>query len=115
MNNNNNTYPMQNHYSTGECAAATRLVELLLEQKCLLSVNDGEEWVVKKSDKKTTILEALGSTGEDMIKVRDPAGTVLGVFYLVWGNADDGSELVADQTDNAFCEAIDAKLSAAFA
>lgn len=110
-------YDMSAHYSEGEVNAAIRLVEKLLEnQQVLLSVNDGEEWVVRRSRNKEEILNALGSTGEDLVRAfqlqEDQRAPIAGSFHLVWGNASDGSELIADMTANAFCEQIDEALSA---
>lgn len=92
----------QKYYAAGEVALATRLVRFLLSQGCALSIWEGEDWAINRSTSLPDLLGALASTGEDKIVVY-PAGEKtprLGDIYLVWGNADDGSELIADHSDN---------------
>jgi hypothetical protein len=88
--------------SKEEARACRKLISLALSKGYLISVNDGEEWTVKKSNKASEILEALCSTGQDTLLFRDAEGNRLGVFDLVWGNSDE--ELVADYSAN---EAMD--------
>lgn len=96
----------------GQRDAAARLVTLLLSKDMLISVHDGEEFTVKRSDKKTTILEALGTTEEDVLHVRRKSDKEkCGMFVLVWGNSSDGSDLISDMSDNAFCDEISEKLA----
>lgn len=94
--------------TTGEQQAAERLVDLILQEPMnLISVCDGEEWTVKRSRDRAVILAALATTDQDAIRVRDGAtGASRGSFDLIWGNADDGSELIADHTDNEFCNRV---------
>lgn len=87
----------------GERRVAVRLVRAALDAGYTISVNDGEEWTVKRSTKAKAVLEALATTGEDVIRIRDADGVACGSFYLVWGNADDGSELISDHSDNDAC------------
>ena len=87
--------------STGERRVARKLVAHILgHDKATISVNDGEEWTVKRSRRAEEIASALCTTGEDTIRWYDEAGDAVGSFLLVWGNEDDGSELIADHTDN---------------
>jgi len=102
-----------NEFATkGEARIARKLVSAALAAGYAISVNDGEEWTVKRSTSRATILDALASTGEDTLRISavDPSKTIgwhsAGSFYLVWGNADDGSELIADHTDNDACNAL---------
>jgi len=92
--------------TAGERSVASRLVRAALDAGYSISVNDGEEWTVKRALKAKPVLEALATTGEDVLRIRDEEGTPYGSFYLVWGNADDGSELIADHTDNDACNAL---------
>lgn len=85
---------------TQEVAACRRLVRNAIAKGYLVSVHDGEEWACKRSTDLATIMDALGNTDEDTIQLRCTDGTKVGSIYLVWGNAEDGSELVADYTDN---------------
>jgi hypothetical protein len=80
------------------------LVKACLDRGFAVSVNDGEEWVVKRSTDKATILAALFSTDEDQIVIRDASGARAGWFHLIYGN--DGYDVVADYTANEVCENI---------
>jgi acetyl-CoA carboxylase carboxyltransferase component len=90
----------------GERNVARALVRALLDEGSSISVSDGTEWTVKKSRDEAEVLAALATTGVDHIRARDAAGNSMGIFDLVWGNDEDGSELVSDHTDNDFCNAI---------
>ena len=81
-----------------EKAAAGKIIDRALAKGYLVSVNDGEEWVVKKSTKRKQIYDALASTDSDLLKIRNAAGESLGSIYLVWGNSAE--ELCNDYTDN---------------
>jgi hypothetical protein len=83
------------------CAALT---DAILAKGATISVNDGEEWVVKRSTDKGAIINALFSTDEDRIVARDAEGTLLGSWYLVYGN--DGYDVISDYSANDFAEAI---------
>jgi len=84
--------------STGEAVKARRLIRLALEAGYVVSVQDGEEWTVKQSADRMTILAAMATTGEDRIRFRKATGERIGTAYLIYGNAHDGSELIADYT-----------------
>ena len=90
----------------GEAKIARRLVDTALKAGYALSVCDGEEWTVKRSTDRAVILAALGTTDQDKINLRDEHGQAHGTFLLVYGNARDGSELIADHTDNGACNDI---------
>jgi len=92
--------------TAGERRVASRLVRAALDAGYSISVNDGEEWTVKRALKAKPVLEALATTGEDTLRIRDADGDSCGTFYLVWGNDEDGSELIADHTDNDACNAL---------
>lgn len=92
-------------YATqGERAHARALVRWLLNRNLSVSVYDGEEWTVHRSTDLPEILNALATTELDELVAADAAGTRKGWFLLVWGNAEDGSELVADCSANELCE-----------
>ena len=83
-----------------EKTVAAKLVAAAISSGYCLSVNDGEVWTVKKSTDKAAILAALETTGEDTLRIRDNAtGERIGDVFLVWGNAPNGEELIADHTD----------------
>lgn len=89
---------------------ATRLVVECLRRGYVVSVNDGECWTVKKSANQDEILSAMGSTGEDILKVRKPGAEpddvaqFIGVFEFIWGNGP--GETIADHTANDECESL---------
>ena len=94
------------HSSLGESKHAAHLVDAILGLGHRISIQDGEAFTVKQSQDRQAILEALCTTGIDNLYVRNAEKQLLGIFALVWGNDEDGSELVADFTDNEFCNQI---------
>ena len=94
-------------YATkGEAAVARHLVRAALAGGYSLSVYDGEEWTVKRATKAAPILEALCSTGADVLRLRDTDGNPVGSFSLVWGNDETGEELLSDYSDNELCDRL---------
>ena len=94
-------------YATkGERRVARKLVQRLLDLGHTVSVHDGVEWTERHVTRLQPVLDALCSTGEDTIRARDKAGEVVADFNLIWGNAEDGEELVADHSDNDAANAI---------
>lgn len=87
----------------GEAKRARALVRAILAKGHAVSVNDGQEETVTRSRSFAKIEEALCTTGEDVLTVHDDEGARLGFFLLIFGNDPDGSELIADHTDNAYC------------
>ena len=86
---------MHNSITIGQQTAATQLVERILAAGFTISVYDGEEYSISKSTDKAAILNAMGETDSDTLLLRHPIGGK-GTIFLVWGNADDGSDLVSD-------------------
>lgn len=95
-------------YATpGEGRAARKLVKAALAAGYCISVSDGEEWTVKRSTNAREIIDALCTTGGDVIRLRDPAdGAAVGSFVLIYGNDPSGEELISDHTDNNVCESL---------
>ena len=106
------TTSFQQYATAGERKVARRLIKAALAAGYALSVDDGEEITVSRASKLKTIEDALCTTGEDTLRLHaaDPSKTVgwhnAGSFTLIWGNADDGSELIADYTDNGVCDEL---------
>jgi hypothetical protein len=83
---------------------ATKTIRALLAEGWVVSVFDGEETTVRHSSNDTEILDALGTTGEDMLIAHGGTfdGTVFtrksyrGWIHLVWGN---GQDVVTDYTE----------------
>lgn len=78
----------------GEVTACRKLVRLCLAKGYTLSVHDGEEWACKLATTLTPVIDALGNTDMDTLRLRDSEGAKVGDFQLVWGN--DPEELVSD-------------------
>ena len=97
---------MHKDYTTaGERGMATRLVRAAIHAGYTVSVNDGEEWTVRRSTAEREILAALGSTELDYVRFYRGDDSV-GTAMLIWGNDETGEELVADYTDNSDMEAL---------
>ena len=89
----------QRYATPGERRVARALVERILAQGCMISVDDGGEFTVARSTSKKVVLDALATTGEDTLHIRDAQGGRLGWILLIWGNCKSGDELIADHTD----------------
>ena len=59
-----------------------------------MSVNDGEEVVIKNSTSIQAVKDVLGSTGEDYLRVTDSEDAHVGTFWMIWDNGD--GEPIAD-------------------
>ena len=87
-----------------ERAIAERLVTDAIALGYQVSVNDGEEWTVKRSTDSKAIMATLFSTDEDYIRIRkDGEESSVGTFTLVYGN--DGWDVIADWSYSAETEA----------
>lgn len=67
-------------------AIAQALVEEALSLGATVSVHDGGEWAVARSTDKGAIIDAVGNTDTDTIRVR--LGEQRADFHLVYGNRD---------------------------
>lgn len=103
---------LQRYRSRGEQKIAIKLVDTLLARQHTVSVDDGGEWVVKRSRDRQKIIDALGSTDMDVVLARNGDGKFVGSFTLIWGNDQSGEELIADHSANDAAEAINAEVMA---
>lgn len=87
--------------TAGEAGVFRRLVALAFQRSYVVSVNDGEDIPVRDSVDINAIYEAATAVGECTLIFRtaDERKRV-GCVFLVFGNAEDGSELVCDYSDN---------------
>ena len=90
---------LDKHATAGEAKVARNLIDTIIGSGYLVSVFDGEEWVVKMESDKDAILMSMCSTEEDVIGVRTRQRGRVGHINLIWGNAPSGEELIADHTD----------------
>lgn len=82
-----------------EAKAVRKLIRVALAQDWTVSVNDGEEWTVKKSSDFNEIIAALATTGGDTLRFRDAAGNSLGSMWLVYQNGP-ADEVICDYSAN---------------
>ena len=107
MNMNTATFPITTYATAGEAMIARRLIRICLADGYTISVNDGEEWTVRRSNDFNTIIGALCTTGQDFVRAFNPKDqTSPGTFDLVWGNDPTGAELISDHTYNEVCNSI---------
>jgi hypothetical protein len=94
----------------GERSVARKLVAALLERGCTINVSDGFEVTVRSATTAKTVLDALCTTGEDVLYARRD-GARVATFHLIWGNDPDGSELIADYGGGEEAELIVASVT----
>lgn len=84
------------------------LLKEVLQHGCTVSVWEGEDWAIEKSDDFDQCLEALSSSGEDVVYVRDDMGIQLGWFYLIYDNGSENDPIIciSDYSDTAFCQSV---------
>lgn len=86
-----------------ETQIAHRIISKALKAGYTVSVNDGEEWALKRSSDRSAICAAIQSTDHDYLRFRNAAGENLGWVMLVWGNGDC---VVSDHIDNDAMRAL---------
>lgn len=98
---------MHNHRTLGQKKAAEQLIARILTAGYRISVYDGEEWAIKRNVDPLKIIDAMGNTDSDTLRLTK-LGNVIGDgnIFLVWGNADDGSDLVSDYTATLEIDAL---------
>jgi hypothetical protein len=75
------------------------LIKACIARGLQVSINDGEETVVTRSQRYHHILKAMYSTEEDVLSVHLPDEIgACGWFRLIYGN--DGYDVIADHSDN---------------
>jgi len=88
-----------------EKIAASGLVKAILKAGYMISIDNGEDWPVKKSRSYREVMDNLWACDEEKLLLRDMvSGEKIGWFYLVFGNS--GAELVCDYSDNDACNAV---------
>ena len=98
---------LSQYATTGEARAARKLIRAALAEGWTVSVNDGEETTVRRSSREREIIDALCTTGEDVITIHLPVGgKPAGTFWLIYGNDPSGEELISDHSDNENCERL---------
>lgn len=70
------------------------LIRYAKKRGCMISVYDGEQWAVKRSENEKEIMEAVTSVDEAQIRIRDSKGKT-----IAWASVIpelDPDEMVAD-------------------
>jgi len=76
----------------------------------VISVNDGEEWTVRKSADRAEVIAALVTTDADTLSIRDAEGVRVASVYLVYGN--EPGVVICDHTDTPAANALLARANA---
>ena len=84
--------------SSSETKIFNRLINTAIASGFAISVHDGEEWAVKRSTDKRVISSAAKAVEMAELTFRTADGVKVGWVSIIWGNAPDGSELIADYT-----------------
>jgi azurin len=96
---------MLEYISQTDARSVIALVDAILSNPGhTMSVHDGEAWSVRRSQDRDAILNAMGETELDDVRVRDEDTNIIGWFRLIYGNGP--GELIADCSDNDYCGAI---------
>lgn len=82
--------------------AYKHLVKHSLSKGFTVSVFDGEEWQVNRSNKYQAIIDAIESVEESQLKIRNAEGDYMGWALIIPSLFDD--ETVADFSSNEFME-----------
>ena len=95
----------------GEARAASLLIRAALAAGFGLRIPTDDGGPASMSPKSrnaglNAFRDCLGACDEQRIQVLNDQGERVGSFFLVWGNDGDGSELIADYSDNSVCNAI---------
>jgi hypothetical protein len=83
--------------NTDERFVVKQIVGRALDKGYLLSVFDGEEDPIQRSDDLEAVMAELGHCDEELLLVHNADGKRIGQIYLVYGN--DPDEVVCDCTD----------------
>lgn len=95
-----------------EKAIVKAIVTNAIELGYTVSVYDGEEWCLRRSDDVKTIIAATFSTDLDCLCFREKTDEAkrVGTVQLVYGN--DGFDVISDYTSNDTMETILSKANA---
>lgn len=91
-----NTHPSVVERVLAELRVLKMVCEVAIEAGHCVSLQDGEEWVVKRSINVDELVAAAQSTDMDRLQIRkiDEVSTSLGTVLFVYGNS--GGEVIAD-------------------
>ena len=104
------------HANFEDRLAANALIRRLLKDDMLISIHDGEEWMLKKSKDRKEILETMSQTGEDTVRARTTDGEHIADFYLIYHNGSEQEPMVtiSDHSYNDYANSVWDELEAKF-
>ena len=86
--------------------AHINLIKNVLKDGYTISVWDGEEWQVKRSNSSKAIVAAVDSVDEAQLRIRDNNGNVIG-WALVSAAVDlDDDETIIDCSENEYMQRV---------
>ena len=88
----------------------TGILSYALDKGLSVSVNDGEEDTLDYSTDINEIFKALDTTGDDRIFFHDASKKSLGAYWLIYGNGNDGLDVIADSSVSGLIDEIDAQV-----
>lgn len=97
---------LDKYASEGENKFVRRMVTIILKKGMLISIDNGGAFVVRRSKMPSRIYPNMATTGEDRLLIHERDGTHVGTFWLVYGNAPSGEELIADYSGNDLCDQL---------
>ena len=102
-------YLLKSGLSFTEANFVNCVIQAILEAGYSISVHDGESWCLNSCTKRAVIAEALNSTGEDTIQIRNAYNERIGWIDFIYDNG--GAEYtISDYSANDQIEAIVAPL-----
>lgn len=85
---------------------ARQVVTRLLDNGYSISVWEGEDFAILKSNSIERIMKALASTDSDVLRAYDADDNPMGSVLLVWGNGEDlisdGSGVAIDLVEGIY-------------
>ena len=97
--------------TNGEKRIARKLLSAILRRNLDVDIHDdpticNATLAAEKVRSVDRALRVMNSTGDDVLVVRDSYGVLLGWFRLIYGNDEDGAELIQDYSGTPLCESI---------
>lgn len=91
------------HMDKVEAEIINLAISGILEAGCMISVSDGEVYVLKRSRDRAAIQREVAATDETIFLVRTADGERVGVVYFIHGN---GPDVLADHSANDSMESM---------
>jgi hypothetical protein len=91
-----------------EADIATKLIDLILCDD-FTSISRGDMDDLHRCADRSLVLDSMGHTDNDVIKVYGEDGKRIGWFLLIWGNDED---LISDNADTEYCNSLFNKMFA---